>query len=166
MLRLFLILTILSNLNLQAEDPEAPKTPFEYTKKIYQELEDIKKIEPDKYANSIDDFRTGLEKYIDHKKRVCEGEFSFIILNDRNADLTNPNNKRKNKLSKEEQALCFRELKALQITFINNMYVARKKYLDYLHGKRIGELQNTRDRALKDLNRQFNKKAVKKKRRR
>ncbi len=148
----------------QSEVDEAPKTPFEYTKKIYNELEEIKKIKPEDYFSRIDEYRVGLEKYIDHKKRVCEGEFSFIILNDPKVSNNKNMSQKKNKLSKEEQALCFRELKALQITFINNMFVARKKYLDYLHTRRIDELQSTRDKAVKELNKQFNKRIVKKRR--
>lgn len=149
----------------QDNNEEKPQTPFEYTKKIYNELEDIKKIKPEDYFAQIDEYRVGLEKYIDHKKRVCEGEFSFIILSDPTLANKKDQSKKGNKLSKEEQALCFRELKALQITFINNMFVARKKYLDYLHKRRINELQSTRDIAIKELNKQFNKRIVKKRKR-
>jgi UDP-N-acetylmuramoylalanine-D-glutamate ligase len=165
-MKLFLSIIVSLPLVILAQDQEnnAPKTPFEYTKKIYKELEEIKSIKPEDYFTHIDEYRAGLEKYIDHKKRVCEGEFSFIILNDSTADEKRNTTNKKNKLSKEEQALCFRELKALQITFINNMYVARKRYLDYLHAKRIEELQNTRDNAVKDLSKQFNKRVVGKRR--
>jgi hypothetical protein len=62
-------------------------------------------------------------------------------------------------LSREERKLCFRELKALQVTFINNMYSARKRYLDFLHAKRVEELEQAREKSIKSLQDSFNKKS-------
>ncbi len=137
---------------------EEGETPFEYTKRIHSELKEIKQLKPEEYFQRIDTYRTHLEKYIEHKKRVCEGEFSTIILagGEKAERLPNPR-RSSNKLTREERKLCFRELKALQITFINNMFLSRKKYLDYLHQDRIGQLQKARENAIKSLNRSFSR---------
>ena len=147
-----LILLFLLSFSVSAQNEG--ETPFEYTKRIHQELEAIKTLNPGEYFSKIDVYRTHLEKYIDHKKRVCEGEFSTIILSG-NSQGDSPKPSRK--LTTEERKLCFRELKALQITYINNMFIARKKYLDNLHNKRIDELQSAKDNAIKNLNSSFSK---------
>ena len=66
--------------------------------------------------------------------------------------------KNKNKLSHEERKLCFREMKALQITFINNMFLARKRYLDHLHQLRVSELGAAREQSIKSVQKAFTKK--------
>jgi len=129
---------------------------FEYTKKVAADLEKLKALAPKDYFQKVDDFRTELEKYFDHKKRVCEGEFSTVILS---GSSENKQNKKPVKLSREERKLCFRELKALQVTFINNMYSARKRYLGFLHAKRIEELEKARENSIKSLQDSFNKKS-------
>lgn len=150
----FLLPLIILSVASHAEEKNVAETPFEYTKRIHDELNAIKTLDPKVYFSKIDVYRSHLEKYIEHKKRVCDGEFSTIILSGKEeGDKSKPSRK----LSKEERQLCFRELKALQITYINNMYVARKGYLDHLHQKRIQELQDSKDSAIKSLNSSFDK---------
>jgi hypothetical protein len=127
---------------------------FDYTKKVHSSLKELKDLGPTKYFKEIDNYRSDLEKYFDQKKRVCEGEFSTVILN---GVSQNEKENKPLKLKPEERKLCFRELKALQLTFINNMYVARKRYLEYLHGERIKELESARENAVKSLQDSFNK---------
>ncbi|MEI8347504.1 MAG: hypothetical protein WCG27_08550, partial [Pseudomonadota bacterium] len=99
-----------------------------------------------------DGLRISVEKYIDHKKRVCNGEFSTIILNEAGEEQST---KPEKALSPEERKLCFREMKAMQISYINNMFSARKRYLDFLHALRIEELTKVRDRTIKSLQSSF-----------
>ena len=54
MLKIILIAFTLVSSYAQDNSEEVPKTPFEYTKKIYNELEEIKKIKPENYFSSID----------------------------------------------------------------------------------------------------------------
>lgn len=129
---------------------------FDYTKKVHQALKKLKDLPGESYFKEIDNYRSELEKYFDQKKRVCEGEFSTVILTGV------PQEDKKNtakpvKLKPEERKLCFRELKALQLTFINNMYQARKRYLTFLHDKRLEELDLSREKAVKSLQDSFNK---------
>ena len=59
------------------------------------------------------------------------------------------------KLTKKEQLLCFRELKALQVKYINKIFKIRKAYLDFMHEKRISELKKVREGALDEVQRAF-----------
>jgi hypothetical protein len=141
---------------------EVIETPFQYTKKIHNELQKLKTLGPMDYFSKIDGFRTELEKYFEHKKRVCEGEFSTIILAPAEAERPDQKRQKKDegsrkKLTKEERKLCFRELKALQVTYIHNLYLARKKFLVYLHRKRLKELEDSREAAIKRLQSSFSK---------
>ncbi|MBT7611343.1 MAG: hypothetical protein HN576_16405 [Bacteriovoracaceae bacterium] len=138
---------------------------FEYTKKIIAEIGTIKNIEPDQFYKKIDSYRTSLEKYFLQKKKVCNGEFSTIILSEGKirSDITL---KKARKLTREERGLCFREMKALQVEYINNMFLARKKYLDFLHERRISELLEAREVSINSLQSTFSKRERRKKRRR
>ncbi|MCO4794420.1 MAG: hypothetical protein KC493_11940 [Bacteriovoracaceae bacterium] len=135
---------------------------FEYTKKIQKEIEEVKDLPAENFFKNIDTYRLSIEKYFAHKKRVCNGEFSTIILMEGNKS----SKSKVNKLSLEERKLCFREMKALQTTYINYMFLARKRYLDFLHERRIGELMEARKEAIDSLQASFAPKKKKKRRRR
>jgi len=135
-----------------ANDKESFAT--ENTKIIRKSLESLKDLEAKNYSNKIDDFRADLEKYFDHKKRVCDGEFSTVLLGSEKATVGKVVKKRV-RLSRSERRLCFRELKALQVTFVNNMYLARKRYLNFLHDKRLKDLEDSRDATIKSLHLSF-----------
>jgi len=133
------------------------QSSFEYTKKVKEELEKINDLAPENFLKDIDKYREDMEKYISHKKRVCDGEFSTVVLNE-DERLSPPSSEGViNKLKPQEKKLCFRELKALQMTFINNLFNARRRYLDNLHTRRIEDLDKARDRILTSLNQSFNK---------
>jgi hypothetical protein len=127
-----------------------------YSKEIQDSLTRLRNLTAQKYYKDIDSFRTDLEKYFEHKKRVCDGEFSTVILSELKAQKGN-RSKKKIKLSSDERKLCFRELKALQVTFVNNMYVARKRYLEYLHINRLKELTQAREDSIKSIRASFDK---------
>lgn len=140
----------------QVDAQEVENNIFEYTKKIHKSLEDLKNLKPENYFSEVDQYRTDLEKFFEQKKRVCEGEFSTVILNESSAS----NQKRKPvKLKPKERKLCFRELKALQLTFINNMFQARKNYMLHLSQERMKELELAREKAVKSLQRSFDRKS-------
>jgi len=132
------------------------ETSFEYTRRIQNELTLLEKLPPESYIAKINFYRTSLEKYFEHKKRVCHGEFSTVVLEGVSSGSSEKQSKIK--LSKEERKLCFREMKALQVTFINNMFLARKRFLDFLHTKRLQELSKAREKAISSLQASFGKK--------
>lgn len=128
------------------------ESPFEYTQKIQQQLEELKNLETKNFLTQVERYRNNLEQYFEHKKRVCNGEFSTVILSE--AGERAEEGKR---LSKEERKLCFREMKALQTTYLNNMHQARKRYLENLHSERIQQLEDSREKALNELNATFSR---------
>lgn len=150
---LFLFFSVL-NLSAQTQKLET-ETSFEYTNRVKKELNELENLKAEDYFQKADIYREIIEKYLDHKRRVCSGEFSTVVISAPNSTITNDSVK--TSLSKDEKRLCYRELKAIQITFINNMYLARKKYLDYLHETRINELSKAREEAVKSLNASFSK---------
>lgn len=129
---------------------------FEYTSKIRDEIESINNLAPENFFKKVDVYRSNLEKYFLQKKKVCNGEFSTFILSEGKVRSDMPTSQAR-KLSREERQLCFREMKALQITYINNMFLARKKYLDFLHERRIAELMEAREKTIKSLQSTFSK---------
>lgn len=163
------LLLFLFIFSVQAQDQENTEadlttyaSTFEYTKKIQKEIEEVRDLPADKFFKNIDNYRQSIEKYFEHKKRVCNGEFSTIIL----TEGVESKKAKVNKLSIEERKLCFREMKALQTTYINYMFLARKRYLDFLHERRIAELMEARKQAIDSLQSSFTPKDKKKRRRR
>lgn len=157
--KVIVILFFFSGLTLGQESTsdEAKKALSSYSVQIQESLKELKDLSAQDYFKKIDRFRTDLEKYFEHKKRVCEGEFSTIILSDGGLKRKTKSSAKKVKLSNDERKLCFRELKALQVTFVNNMYIARKRYLEFLHTRRMGELSQAREESIKSIRESFDK---------
>ncbi len=158
---LFIFFLLISPGNrVQAEGPTSGTTgesTFDYTKRIYQEVEQLKNVTPDNFAKEIDRFREQMERYIFHKKRVCNGEFSTFALaqNEAMINAVDAGPRTQRKLTAEEKKLCFKELKAFQVTYINNLFIARGRYLEYLHDLRKQELSQAREEALNSIKRSF-----------
>jgi hypothetical protein len=148
------LLLFVGTIFAQAQKSEN-ETSFEYTNRVKRELNELENLKAEDYFQKADTYREIIEKYLDHKRRVCSGEFSTVVISGQNSTISNEGVK--TSLSRDEKRLCYRELKAIQITFINNMYQARKKYLDYLHETRINELSKAREEAVKSLNASFSK---------
>lgn len=147
-----LILVLFFSSGVSSAQDDSPQTTFEYTKRVHEKLERLKVLGAENFMKEVDEYRSTVEKYIEHKKRVCRGEFSIVVLEEGGS----PSKKsKKNKLSKQERLLCFRELKALQMTLVNNMFIARKRFLEFLHEKRVSELENARIDVIKSLQKGF-----------
>jgi len=142
-------LLFIFNFNAIAQEVESP---FEYTQKIQKQLSELKDLGPDNFLIKVELYRDNLEQYFEHKKRVCNGEFSTVILSE-----AGERTEGGRRLSKDELKLCFREMKALQTTYINNMHAARKRYIESLHSDRIQQLEESREKALNDLNATFSR---------
>jgi hypothetical protein len=148
-----LLLSIFTTLSFAQEQFNA----FEYSRGIYSKVKELSKLSPEEYVDRISQYREDVDKFISHKKGVCEGNFSTVILNQQGQE------KSEYKLSQREQELCYRELKGLQLNYINNLFEAKKRYLNYLHEKRIVNLNKARETSLKQLQAMFDKKILKKK---
>lgn len=152
MKKALLVFALLFFSDISLSKDEIGTTTFEYTQNIHKKLMQLENLAPKNYVDSIDNYRNSLMKYFEHKKRVCRGEFSTIILSGEGKGVSKGPT---HKLSRKERKLCFREMKALQITFINNMFIARKGYLEELHKKQIKALSDAREDSIKDLKRAF-----------
>lgn len=131
---------------------EVEENSFDYTRKMYSKVKEIASLSPEDFPGKINAIRNSIDDYISHKKGVCQGDFSTLILNKQENEQT------QYKLSNKEQELCYRELKALQVTYINNLFDARKVYLDYMHVERLKRLSQVRVEALKQIQSTFDKK--------
>lgn len=122
---------------------------------IAMDIKLIKKIVPEEYLQKIEEVRSRIIKYIDHKKRVCRGEFSTVILSNKNILDGSEAGIKRESLTENERKLCFRELKSLQIELIENMFIVRKKYLSFLHLQQLEELDSYRKKAIEKISRSF-----------
>ena len=61
------------------------------------------------------------------------------------------------KLSREEKNLCVKDLKELHVSFINNMFIWRKKYLDYVYEQRLKELSIIKQNSIDEIQRSYEK---------
>jgi len=146
-----ILITFLLSLGVSSNEK---RTSFEYTREIHKKISMIKTVEASDYLSEVRELKKDLETFFSRKKKVCNGEFSSLILmgNDVKPDES------VDKLNKEERSLCFRELKALQTTFVNNLFLARKNYLQFIHEKNLLDLDTERAKAIKSLQESFNKK--------
>ncbi len=113
---------------------------------VKSKLDQIENLPPGEYFTKIDGLRVEIEQYIERKKRVCGGELSPIILQEGGVT---PAPEKKGKA-------CFRELRDFQVSFVNHLFAAREKYLNYLHEKRLGQLAKSRQKILRELQSTFN----------
>jgi hypothetical protein len=141
----FFLLYLYSQLAF-AQITETISSSFEYTQRIQQRLIQLADLEPTVYLTQIDSFRLDMERYFEHKKRVCEGDFSAVILGTAETE-----SRTVQRLSREEKQLCYKELKALHVTYINNLFQAREKFLADLHKKRLEELKQARVKSLSEI---------------
>jgi hypothetical protein len=158
MLTKFIIVLLFVSSFTYADEKEVKQKFNEYTKRVQEHLDELRNLKAEDFFKNVDRFRDDIDQYIDQKKRVCQGDFSLVILGDSPLKDEEGVKSKKAKLSANEKELCLGELKALQMTYINNMFLARKKYLDYLHDKRVEELTLMREEALTSLRQGFEKK--------
>ena len=129
--------------------------------KVKENIVKIKTVEPEKFLSSIDSSRKSIDRFIRYKRRVCNGEFSSLVLE--NGETVKGE---KERLTEEEKIICYRELKSIQEEFIKNMFEARVKYLNHLHQKQVLDLKTAKEELLKSLDKTFRRVLFKAKKRR
>ena len=144
----------------QTSTEEKNSNIFEYTRQISALIDSIDKIDTLEFTKKIQEVTSELNRFFDYKKGVCRGEFSTIIFSSGDNEATNF------KLTKKEQELCFRELKALQVKYVNKVFEGRKKYLQYLYDKDLKNLIELRTKTLDEIQKSFASKKKPKRRRR
>jgi len=152
-----IILFLYFSFNASASPSKLAPPPSEIKHDIVKnDLLKIKNLSPDEYISKIDKYRESIERFVGYKKRVCNGEFSSLVIKDSETLV----GKRK-RLSREERSLCFRELKGMQKNFIDNVFFARAKYMEYLHETQMKDLRQAKVDLIKSLDRNFRRKYLK-----
>jgi hypothetical protein len=145
---------------------EESLTPFEYTQQIKMQLDQLKELPPKSYLDEIEEYRKRIERYIQHKKGVCNGEFSVFILSEQKVTSGSENGREQDaRLSEHERLLCFRELKALHVTFVNNSFVARRSFIKYQHKELLAGLEKVRGEIIDGIHKNYSDQNLKKKKR-
>ncbi|MCB9061327.1 MAG: hypothetical protein H6622_07385 [Halobacteriovoraceae bacterium] len=140
---------MISVIYAQDEIIEAENAPLQ----LKQSILELNSIDPKNYTNVVEEARTKITKYIEFKKRVCNGEFSVAVTN--SPDLLAQGRR---KLNRAERKVCFKELEKFQVDFIESMYNARKSFLEFLHRERLEKLEESKAIALKKLGISFENK--------
>lgn len=128
-----------------SEEKEAPSGAEE----LKETISGLLKIGPDEYFSKIDTYLGKIDKYILRRKGICTGDFSIVVLEESSGEKVS----KRRKLSPSERRLCLSELKNLRVLYVNNLFIARKKYLDYLHDVRIKQLIKIKEDVLKEIQR-------------
>lgn len=144
----YVFLFLFSNL-LMAQEP----TPSADGGAINIKIRALAEIKPEAFAQNVETIRSELDRYFDNKKRVCNGEYSTMVL----GDVGEPGKaaEEHRKLTKDERKICFREMKNLQVSYINALYEARRSYTQWLQEQQLQELSKVRDEAIKRLQTNF-----------
>lgn len=127
------------------------------TRDAQAEIQAISEIAPENFPREVRRLRQSVERFFDHKKRVCNGEFSTVILNpvEVTGEMVLSEEIVVRKLNAQERRICFREMQEMQRLYINNTFQARKRYLDFIHEERIKELDKARRQALDEIEQSF-----------
>ena len=112
-------------------------------------IDSLLRIKPDNYFSQIDTYLNKIDKHILHRRGICSGDFSVVEIEENSGEKV----EKRRKLSRSERRLCLSELKNLRILYVNNLFIARKKYLDYLHDKRVKQLIKIKEDVLKEIQR-------------
>lgn len=150
---LILSFSLLLQFSLLAQEPKENEVD-EATKKINEQVEAIKTTPPNEYVTKTQLIRRDIDKFIDFKKGVCAGDYSTFVLDHK--DLASS----EHKLTKIEKDLCYRELRAIQVKFINNLFIAKKNYLNFLHEERLKKLEEIRNDTLRTLKATYDKQLI------
>lgn len=129
----------------------AMKFSFGSEIKIGEVLQNIKTVEAQDYLKKIGTIKEKVEKFIDHKKRVCSGEFTSNILNEKEGKEPIPFKA----LTNLERLDCFKNVKLIEKALVENLYFARRKYLVSLHSERLLELEKIKEESIKDIDTYF-----------
>mgnify|MGYP003586664156 CR=1 FL=1 len=116
-------------------------------KAIQKDIDSISDLSPENYSNQIDNYRESIEKFLGAKKKVCQGEYAPYIL-------TAPTEGKlptKTKIDEKEKRSCFKELRKMHSSYLENMYKARKRFFEANYRNRLDELSRHHEKALKDL---------------
>lgn len=109
------------------------------------QMDELLHLNAENFSNKIEGYRKNFDGLFAKKKAICTGKFSSNILEEGEASI-------KKKLTKDEKKLCMDNMKKMQREYINGKFLARKRYLEYLHKIRVQNLTEAKQLELKNLN--------------
>ena len=129
--------------------------PGFFTGRIRATFEEIGSLPPGEFPQRLPGLRARVDRFIDHQKKVCQGEFSTVVLDGFGEGGGPAGESALRKLDGDERKLCFRELQAIQVAFISSVHRARRAYLVHVHERELAGLDALRDEAVKSVQRSF-----------
>lgn len=98
----------------------------------------LNKLEQENFLEDVENVKNLFDKYFSNKSRVCQGEFTTMVLGVEEQESNE-------KLSQSEIKACLTKLANERMVYIDAIYEKRKKYLVYLHQKQIEQLNKTKE---------------------
>ena len=127
--------------------------PNFFSEKIQSTFQEIETLKPENFPKKIPSLRAKVEQFLGYQKNICQGEFSTIVLKKFDDSDTGQNELKK--LDHDERKLCLRELKSIQITFINSVHKARRNYLTYIHKQEMESLDKLKQESVLSIETSF-----------
>ena len=140
--------------NVLAEIENSLAESRNFTDRISSTLTEIGGLDERNFPLKISSLRERVERFLNYQKKICQGEFSTIVLNEFGQEEGEGQNELK-KLDENERKLCFRELKNIQIMFINATHKARRNYLTSIHQKEMEGLDTLRKESIQSVQKVF-----------
>ncbi len=127
------------------------ETPNEQDLAIKTKISEFSKTSLEKFPKELESLSSEVDRYIGYKKKICAGEFSTLILDQKSDQEVTK------KLAPQEKEICFRNLVTIQKEYLGVVFKKRKQFLEASHKKRIAELELIHEQALNNLNRPVKK---------
>jgi len=94
-----------------------------------EKIQKLSEIRPENYSSEVTEFNYFFDKLFEKKNFFCQGEISML-----------------------EKKKCKENIYELRVNYLNAVFIARKNYLNYLHNRRLQELEEEKRRILSTLN--------------
>ena len=124
-----------------------------FARKIASTIGEIESLSPESFAEGVLPLRERVDRFLNDQKRICRGEFSTIVLSEF-GEMESGGDELK-KLDENERKLCLRELKNIQISFINALYRARHRYLTRIHAREMEGLETMKKESVDSVQKAF-----------
>ena len=103
-------------------------------------LTKLNEVSVETFVKKIDKVKGEFDRYFTNKSRICQGEFSTIVLGE-----TPSEESESTKLSKSEIKACLSNLANERMVYIDAIYKQRENYLKFLHKKQLEQLAKSKE---------------------
>lgn len=140
--------------------------PGFFTGRIRATFEEIGSLPPEEFPRRLPGLRARVDRFIEHQKNICQGEFSTVVLDEFGEGAAAApaaggaaggaaGEGVLRKLDPDERKLCFRELQSIRVAFISSVHRARRAYLVHVHKRELEGLDALRDEAVQSVQKSF-----------